>query len=54
MLAEITLATLRRTERALGPAAAAFLARLGAEIPSLYELPIANSRGEDVGTIGVE
>ena len=40
--------------RPLGPAAAAFLARLGAEIPSLYELPIANSRGEDVGTIGVQ
>ncbi len=40
--------------RALGPAVAAFLARLGAELPRLYELPIANSRGENVGTIGVE
>jgi len=40
--------------RPLGPAAAAFLARLGAELPRLYELPIANSRGENVGTIGVE
>src|SRR5215218_8190251 len=29
--------------RALGPAVAAFLARLGAELPRLYELPIANS-----------
>ncbi len=40
--------------RPLGPAAAAFLARLGAELPGLHELPIANSRGENVGTIGVE
>jgi len=40
--------------RALGPAVAAFLARLGAELPRLYELPIANSRGENVGAIGVE
>jgi L-asparaginase II len=40
--------------RALGPAVAAFLARLGAEVPRLYELPVANSRGEDVGAIRVE
>ena len=40
--------------RALGPAVAAFLKTLGAEVPRLYELPIANSRGENVGTVGVE
>jgi L-asparaginase II len=40
--------------RALGPAVAAFLARLGADVPRLHELPIANSRGENVGVIVVE
>jgi len=40
--------------RALGPAVAAFLARLGADVPRLYELPIANSRGENVGVIVVD
>src|SRR4051812_30798482 len=40
--------------RGLGPAIAAFLRRLDADVPSLYELSIANSRGENVGTIGVE
>jgi L-asparaginase II len=40
--------------RALGPAVAAFLARLGADVPRLYELPVANSRGENVGAIGVQ
>ena len=40
--------------RALGPSAAAFLARLGADVPRLYELPVANSRGENVGAIRVE
>src|SRR4051794_22007168 len=40
--------------RALGPAVAAFLARLGADVPRLYELPIGNSRGENVGAIRVE
>src|SRR3954447_16295009 len=30
--------------RGLGPAIAAFLRRLDADVPSLYELPIANSR----------
>jgi L-asparaginase len=40
--------------RPLGPAAAAFLAPLGAELPPLRELPIANSRGEGVGSLRVE
>jgi L-asparaginase II len=40
--------------RALGPAVATFLARLGAEVPRLYELPVANSRGENVGAVRVE
>src|SRR5580765_200682 len=40
--------------RPLGPAAAAFLANLGAEIPSLRELPMVNSRGERVGAVAVE
>ncbi|MFL6014588.1 MAG: asparaginase [Gaiellaceae bacterium] len=40
--------------RALGPAVSSFLARLGAEVPRLYELPVANSRGENVGAIRVE
>jgi L-asparaginase len=40
--------------RALGPAVAAFLARLGAELPRLHELPLTNSRGENVGAIAAE
>jgi L-asparaginase len=42
------------TGRALGPAAAAFLARLDANVERLYELPLTNSRGENVGAITVE
>jgi L-asparaginase len=37
--------------RALGPAAAAFIARTGNELSGLAELPITNSRGDRVGTI---
>jgi L-asparaginase II len=40
--------------RALGPAVAAFVARLGAELPRLHQLPLTNSRGENMGAIGVE
>jgi L-asparaginase II len=40
--------------RALGPAVAAFVARLGAELPRLSQLALTNSRGENVGAIGVE
>ena len=40
--------------RPLGPGVSAFLARVGAEVPRLYELPVANSRGENVGAIRVE
>ena len=40
--------------RPLGPAAAAFLGRLGADVQALSELSIENSRGENVGSIGVE
>src|SRR6266540_1078376 len=40
--------------RALGPAVAAFLGSLGAELPALAELPLTNSRGERVGTIAVD
>ena len=40
--------------RALGPGVAAFLARLDAELPRLYELPLTNRRGENVGTIALE
>ena len=40
--------------RPLGPAAAAFLGRLGADVQALSELPIENSRGENVGSIAVE
>jgi len=39
--------------RPLGPAAAAFLARLDADVPSLHELPLTNSRGENVGAVGI-
>ena len=40
--------------RALGPAIAAFLARLDADVSPLYELPLTNSRGENVGAIDIE
>lgn len=40
--------------RSLGPAAAAFLGRLGADLQALSERPIENSRGEHVGSIAVE
>jgi L-asparaginase II len=40
--------------RALGPAVAAFVARLGAELPRLNQVLLTNSRGENVGAIGVE
>ncbi len=37
--------------RALGPALAAFLARLGVDVPELADVPVLNSRGERVGEI---
>jgi L-asparaginase II len=37
--------------RALGPAAAAFLARLGFEVPDLEVVPVENSLGERVGEV---
>jgi L-asparaginase II len=40
--------------RALGPAAASFLARVGIELHALAELPLTNSRGENVGAITVQ
>jgi L-asparaginase II len=40
--------------RALGPAVATALGRLGVELPALAESPVTNSRSERVGTIGVE
>jgi L-asparaginase II len=39
--------------RGLRPAVAAFLGRLGFEVPGFAELPLANSLGECVGTISV-
>src|SRR5919204_2495831 len=39
--------------RALAPAAAAFLGRLGRDVPDLEVLPLENSRGERVGEIRV-
>jgi L-asparaginase II len=41
-------------DRALGPAAAAFLGTLGHELPSLRTRPLANSRGERIGEVAVE
>ena len=38
----------------LGPALAAFLARLGVEVPELAIAPMSNSRGERVGEIVTE
>ena len=40
--------------RALGPAVAAFLARLDIAAPSLERTPLRNSRGEEVGEIVAE
>jgi L-asparaginase II len=40
--------------RAVGPAIAAFLERLGHPLPLLAEAPMANSRGEIVGAIRAE
>ncbi len=40
--------------RALGPAAATFLAQIGFELSRLAESPLTNSRGERVGTIAAE
>ena len=40
--------------RPLGPALAAFLARLGVEVPELASAPLSNSRGERVGEIVTE
>jgi len=40
--------------RALGPAAHAFLLRLGLEVRDLEQLPLLNSRGERVGEIVAE
>ena len=40
--------------RALGPAAATFLGRLGADVQALSVLTISNSRGENVGSVAVE
>jgi L-asparaginase len=39
--------------RALGPAAAEFVARTGAELSGLAEVPLTNSRGDRVGAISV-
>ena len=40
--------------RAVGPAAAAFLARLGYPVEKLERAPVVNSRGDVVGEIRVE
>jgi L-asparaginase II len=40
--------------RAVGPALAAFLERLGQPLPELAEAPLENSRGESVGEIRAE
>jgi len=42
------------SSRAVGPAVAAFLARLGCDIRSLETAPLTNSRGEKVGEIRAE
>jgi L-asparaginase II len=42
------------TGRAVGPALAAFLGRLGQSLPELEELAVANSRGEHVGELRAE
>lgn len=40
--------------RAVGPAVAAFLGRLGPRLPALAEEPVTNSRGEIVGEISAD
>ena len=40
--------------RAVGPGVAAFLARLGNEVPELAQTPLRNSRNELVGTVRVD
>jgi L-asparaginase II len=40
--------------RAVGPAAAAFLASLGNEVPELASMPLRNSRNELVGAVEIE
>jgi L-asparaginase II len=40
--------------RAVGPGTAAFLARLGNEVPELAQMPLCNSRNELVGAVGVD
>jgi L-asparaginase II len=42
------------TGRAHAPALAAFLGRLGTDLPDLAERPVLNTRGEPVGTVAVE
>jgi L-asparaginase II len=42
------------SSRPLGPAVAAFLARLGVEVPDLEVAPLSNSRGDRVGEIVTE
>ena len=42
------------SSRPLGPAVAAFLARLGVQVPELAVAPMSNSRGERVGEIVTE
>lgn len=37
--------------RGIGPALAAFLSRLGTDLPELAELPLSNTRGERVGEV---
>jgi L-asparaginase II len=39
------------TSRAHGPAVAAFLGRLGVDLPALEERPVLNTRGERVGEV---
>ena len=47
----VALKTEDGTSRAHAPALAAFLARLGVELPELAERPVLNTRGERVGEI---
>jgi L-asparaginase II len=47
----IALKTEDGNGRALGPAAAAFLARLELDLSDLAVVPLANSRGERVGEV---
>jgi L-asparaginase II len=50
----LALKTADGAGRALGPAVAAFAAWLGFEVAELVEQPLANSRGERVGTIAAD